>query len=97
MESKCPACGASPCYVPFIGSEVECSNQKCVHYSAELYPVSLPVPSREGDEGQSATDKAILQYLYDDSSGVNPDAGDSDPNKPPFLWTWTSHHHGFGD
>ncbi len=38
MTTHCPYCGSTPCYVGFIGSNVECSNSNCEKYSPNLYP-----------------------------------------------------------
>lgn len=36
-KSSCPSCNSIPCYISFMG-KIECSNEKCIYYSSELYP-----------------------------------------------------------
>lgn len=38
LKNKCPRCGASPCQISFTGHVVECSNDQCPNYCADLYP-----------------------------------------------------------
>lgn len=46
--AECPYCKASPAYVSL--NIVECSNEKCGHYSKELYPRPTVQDHDDGDE-----------------------------------------------
>ncbi len=47
--TRCIACNTSPCYISFFG-KVECSNEKCEHYSISLYPPAEPVVVASNEE-----------------------------------------------
>ena len=36
-ETYCLKCSSTPCYISLLGT-IECSNEKCEHFSRELYP-----------------------------------------------------------
>lgn len=70
MTEKCIACGTSPCYISFLGN-VECSNEKCKYYSADLYPpppAPLPVPASKAEDekdGDEPKKKQLdMKYMW---------------------------------
>jgi hypothetical protein len=57
-----------------------------MHYSQELFPEKKGLPVPTSDDHPHSSENSYID-MEDDVS----------EEQPPFLWTWTSHHHDFGD
>ena len=95
MSEKCKKCGATPCYVSFMGN-VECSNPGCEFYSKDLFPAkaSKPAASTKKKEDEDEDED-------EDDHGVNKDAAIAKDNKTDgqivMSFDWLTHHNDFGD
>lgn len=81
----CPKCNASPVYVPFLGTKIECSNPFCELYSQDAFPYKTSKDSEQydneedyrgadaDDQTDPARDQQALDNLLDTMDTIFPD------------------------